>query len=376
MSEYREGRISAETGASELGITARRFRQLQASYLKACAGGEEGNWGPGRSGGNRSKEIPGEVEELWRRLLSSTEPASYSFAASEAYRRFDFNVDRATVRRWARNNGLEHEKPPRREPVSVRRWQCQDVGALWQMDASPHRWFGRDGEQCPMIELVDDCSRVIVAARVYRRETLMAYLDILPRAFEQYGLPLALYVDYHSFFFSQIPDHLTYLGWALQFYGVSFRYAPTPQAKGKVERHHLFWQNRLPSFFAAEGFESFEQANGHIDELRLHHNRCEKHRELGMPPQEAWQDSTARGHNVLRRFRRDPWWQYIWSVRTNLKVAIDGTVPVAGHRQRIALPPGQKVTRCEHVDGSYTFLAYPPGTGGNPIVLLRCEAIK
>ena len=53
-----------------------------------------------------------------------------------------------------------------------------------------------------------------------------------------YGLPLSLYVDYHSFFFTHTPEAHTQLGAALRFYGVSFRYASTPQAKGKIERGH------------------------------------------------------------------------------------------------------------------------------------------
>jgi len=63
----------------------------------------------------------------------------------------------------------------------------------------------------PLLDMLDDCSRVIVGARLYPRECLLAYMDFLPRAFEEYGFPLALYVDYHSFFFSKLPDNLTYL---------------------------------------------------------------------------------------------------------------------------------------------------------------------
>ena len=66
-------------------------------------------------------------------------------------------------------------------------------------------------------------------------ETLLAHFDFLSRAFQAHGLPLALYVDYHSFFFTHIPDAFTQLGAALHFYGVALRYAPTPQAKGKIE---------------------------------------------------------------------------------------------------------------------------------------------
>jgi hypothetical protein len=58
---------------------------------------------------------------------------------------------------------------------------------------------------------------------------LLAYFDFLPAAFSEHGLPLELYVDCHSLFFPQRPDALTQLGAALHFYGVSLRYARTPQ---------------------------------------------------------------------------------------------------------------------------------------------------
>lgn len=373
MAEFRKGEITAVAGALELGISDRWFRKLYASYLQACSEGCQDQWQPGKSGGNRQQSTPEEVEDLWRRMLSVDEPAPYNFAASEAFRRFGFSVDRATVRRWAQCNGLAHPKPRKRNHAPVRRWQCQDVGALWQMDASPHRWFGRSGDQYPMIEIIDDCSRVITGASLYPRECLLAYLDILPQTFERYGLPLALYVDYHSFFFTHIPDNLTYLAWALRFYDVSLRYAPTPQAKGKIERQHQFWQNRLPSYCLAESIHSIDVVNEHLDLLREHHNKHEVHRELKMAPQDAWNQAVSEGRCVLRPFRRDPWWPYVWSVRTPVKVDIDGTVAAGTQRLKIPAAPFSRVIQCRHTDGSYTFLAQPPGQGGKPIILLRYE---
>ncbi len=373
MAQFRNGQITAKTGALELGISDRWFRKLYADYLKACGEQREEHWLPKNSGGNRQQAIPEEVEKLWKGMLSVDEPAPYGFAASEAFRRFGFSVDRATVRRWAQRNGLAHPKPSKKPRFPVRRWQCQQVGALWQMDASPHRWFGRDDTMFPMIEIMDDCSRVITGARLYAREVLPSYLDLLPKAFEQYGLPLALYVDYHSFFFTHIPDHLTYLGWALRFYDISLKYAPTPRAKGKVERQHLYWQNRLPSYFLSESIRSIDLANEHLEQLRKHHNHHELHRELKMTPQKAWDQAVEEDRCVLRPFRRDPWWPYVWSLRTPLKVGVDGMVPVGTNRISISVTPGRSVTRCEHADGSYTFLAKPPGQGSKPIILLRYE---
>lgn len=87
---------------------------------------------------------------------------------------------------------------------------------------------------------------MFVGSKLYERENLFAYMDFLPTAFLEYGFPLQLYVDFHSFFFTSKPDSLTVLGSTLKFYDVSFRYASTPRAKGKVERDHQYWQGRVP----------------------------------------------------------------------------------------------------------------------------------
>ena len=306
-------------------------------------------------------------------MLGAKPPASYSFAASEGLRRFGFEADRATVRRWAGAQGLSKAKPRKPKPAFFRRWQCQQIGALWQLDVSPHPWFGSGHPSLPLFDLIDDCSRVMTGTRIYPRESLLAYLDFLRRAFEEYGLPLALYVDYHSFFFSYLPDALTTLGEALRFYDISFKYAPTPQAKGKVERQHQFWQNRLPSYFATEAIDQIDIANRDIEQLRAHHNEHELHRELQMTPQAAWNQARHQKRTVLRPRPPSPWWPYIWSLRTTVKVDLDGTVAVGPQRIKTKFLLGTRLTRCEHPDGSFTFLANAPGSGGKPIVVLRCE---
>jgi len=316
---------------------------------------------------------PEEVEELWRRMLSTRPPSPYNFAASEAFRRFGFSTDRATVRRWAQAHDLTHPKPKKRERASVRRWQCQNVGALWQLDASPHAWLGPSEPKSHMLNMVDDCSRVLTGTRLYPRECLLAYLDFLPRAFEAYGVPLALYVDFHSFFFTHIPENRTYLAETLRYFDVSFLYAPTAQAKGKIERHHYFWQNRLPSFCLAEEIKELDAANDQIELLREHHNQHEIHREIERTPQQAWDEAVEAGRSELRPCKRDPWWPYIWSVRSKVKVGADGTVPLDGQRVKITPTYRRSAIHCQHPDGSVTYLAEPPGSGGHPIVLYRYE---
>jgi hypothetical protein len=149
-----------------------------------------------------------------------------------------------------------------------------------------------------MLNRLDDCSRLFTGSKLYEHENLPAYFDFLPAAFLECGLPLELYVDFHSFFFTQVPDALTQLGKARRFHGVSFLYAPTPQAKGKIEREHQCWQNRLPAYFASENISDLAQANPYITNLRLHRNQHELHRELNLKPQQAWDTAKKQKRSV------------------------------------------------------------------------------
>lgn len=372
LAGVRAGTVSTAAVGDELGISQRWVQRLQGKYLAACAQGCGAQWAPGRSGGQHRKALATEIEALWRKLLSSHPPASYSFIASESLRRHRFEVDRATVRRWALHHGLVPSAGAEREPAAIRRWQCESVGALWQLDVSSHRWFGEANEPLPLFDMLDDCSRVFTGTWLYPRECLLAYLDFLRRAFEEYGLPAGLYVDQHSFFLSSVPGMRTYLGEVLQWLGISFKYAPTARAKGKVERQHQFWQNRLPAYFAAEQIREIEEANPHIQELRWHHNREEIHRELAMTPDQAWKQAIKAKRCVLRRRPATAWWPYLWTVRNVVKVAFDGTVSMGAHRVKVDPLGSRRLTCCEHPDGSFTLLANDFGVG-KPIVLRRIE---
>lgn len=369
MELFRSQECSATQAADALGIGRRRLYQLYADYLQAYGHQRHPTWQPRCSGGDHARAWPVDVVALLRRRLQSDPPSSYSFAASEALRLHGYKLDRAQVRRWALAQGIGHKSPPPRRKASVRRWQRSRIGELWQLDATPHRWFSGVKRSYPMLNLLDDCSRYHLGTVLYDRELLLSYLDFLPRAFLAYGLPLELYVDYHSMFFSIQPDAVTQLGEALRFYGVSFRYAPTPQAKGKIERDHHYWQNRLPAYFASEKIGDLEVANEHIGQLREHRNRHEMHRELRMTAQAAWDKARSEKRDVLRPVPRCAWWPYVWSQRTRMRVAADGRVSIGANRVRLEVDPGTKVVLCQHPTGHHSVLAEAPRAEAKPVVL-------
>lgn len=372
MASHRRAELSATAAAQELGLSRTGFYKLYSHYLRACAQGQSAVWSPGVSGGDHHPAWPKDVIALLQKLLSTQPPSSYSACASELHRRLNFETDRASVRRWALENHLAPDTRYKSAPKPVKRWQARDLGALWQYDASPHAWLPGNPDKQALLDLLDDATRYNTGARLYPSETLLAHFDFLPRAFQAHGLPLALYVDYHSFFYTHNPDAFTQLGQALHFYGVALRYAPTPQAKGKVERRHDYWQKRLPPLLAADQILELEGANRLLDQLLPHANQHEIHRELGTTPQAARDLALSENRSVLRSAPACPWWPFVWSQQTRARVGDDGTVPVGTQRQSIDAPPRTTVIRCLRPDGDVYYLRHAPNPIAKPEVLLHC----
>ena len=349
-----------------------RFYQLRTDYLLACAQGHAEIWSPGLSGGDHHPEWTAEVTALLTKLLSSKPPSSYSAAASELHRRLNFNTDRASVRRWAIEHQLAPDTRYKPTPKPVKRWQARDYGALWQYDASPHAWLPGCPYKQVLLDILDDATRLNTGARLYPSETLLAHFDFLSRVFQAHGLPLVLYVDYHSFFYTHNPDAFTQLGQALHFYGVHLLYAPTPQAKGKIERRHDYWQKRLVPLLAADQIIELVGANHLLDQLVPHANQHEVHRELGQTPLQAHQQALAENRSAIRPAPACPWWPYVWSQQTRLRVGDDGKVPVGAQRHPIDASPRSTVIRCLRPDGDIYYLQHAPDQNAKPIVLLHC----
>jgi len=363
--------IVRQQALESLGVSKSQLYRMRAEYLRAKAEENLKDWMPGHSGGTRATELPPPAQDFLRRALP--EGYNHAFAASELMRLHHIACSRWAVRRFALANGLAQPECPVRLPAHTRRWQRQCVGELWQLDATPHRWFGPDEPAQPLLDMIDDASRLQVGIRLCRSECVAEYVFFFEKTFKTFGLPLAVYVDYASFFYSPKDGRLTALGWRLAFYDVSLRYAGTPQSKGKIERVHQVWQDRLPPFLRLHGFTA-ESAprdiNPHLEALASHRNRHEKHREIGMTPQAAWDAALARGDSKLRPVPRDAWWPYVWSVWWMKVVGKQGRVFHLDMFFPTQLREGEKVVLCEHGDGHFSVIKELPKTHAIlPVVL-------
>jgi hypothetical protein len=371
LERFRQHAFDAAQAASQPGPSRRRLDTSATACNTARARTQQPLWTPGASGGDHSAAWPQPVVDLLHQRLACSPPCPYSFAACEAFRLHSFKLDRARVRRRAIENELAQAVPPKRIVAPVRRWPCAKIGELWQLDASPRRWFPHSQLSCPMLNMLDDCPDAsgFTGPRLYERELLLSCFDFLPAAFPAHGRPLRLHVDYHSLFFTHDPDALTQSGWALKFCDISLRHAPTPQAKGKVEREHQFWQGRLPACFASEKILEIQTANPHTDALRAQRNAHEVPRELRQTPQRARDQAGKEKRSALRPAPRCPWWHDVWSVRAILQSGTDGRGPIGTQRLRLERPPGSKVVLCLPPTSHHAVLVAAPDPEQKPVLL-------
>ena len=369
------GAVTREQAMEGLQIGRTRLYELKASYLAARASGAGDKWEPGLSGGDHAEPWPDEEQRFLRRVLSPCGEAkryTYAFAASELGRRFGHSVDRGQVRHWAMEHGIKIAVPGPRPPAHVRRWQRKAIGELWQLDATPDRFLGRGRPTYQLLDMLDDCSRRQVGCRLYLRECVRSYLDLFYRAFSRYGLPLEIYVDKAGFFRGENGE-LTQLGRRLKFYDVSFVFANAPESKGKIERIHLVWQDRLPAYFEREGIDidtPLATVNDHVDALVDYRNGFETHREIGMTPDEAWDKAIREGRCKLRAIPQDGWWELVWSEWSRTVVGRRGRVSLAdGRFCPTECANGMKVWLCQHIDDTVSVVLNKPEHGVRPTIL-------
>ena len=372
--QFVTGSITRQQAMESLQIGQSQLYSLRTSYLAARARGRCDDWAPGSSGGNHMPVWPDEVQAFLRKALEPNGDAkrySYAFAASEVGRRFGFPIDRSQVRHWAIAHNLQLADHRERPLAHVRRWQRKSVGELWQLDATPDYFLGRTNQPLQLIDMVDDCSRMQVGCRLYRRETVASYIDLFYRAFTRYGLPLEIYVDKAGFFRNN-DGTLTQLGKRLKLVDISFVFANTPEAKGKIERVHQVWQDRLPAYVAREGLTGstpLEEINEHLDCLVDYRNGFERHRELHDMPLNVWTNKIRLGQCKLRQPPQDGWWELIWSEWKGSMIGPRGRLLVDGFLCTTQCANGTRVWICRHIDGTVSLVLNKPEKGVSPKVV-------
>jgi len=255
------------------------YRQVRRRYKKYQAQGDKG-----LTHGLRGKQSNHCYEEEIKQAAIKRYKERYDdfgpTLAAEKLAEEGIQVNHETLRRWLLGAGLWSR---RRKSVThrSRRERRAHFGELVQMDGSHHRWFEERGEQCCLMNMVDDATSRTLSLFA-EEETSAAAMRLLWDWIEKYGIPAALYTDCKNVYVvderakqraeEEGREALTQFGRACAKLGIRIITAHSPQAKGRVERNHGVYQDRLVKELRLRGISQIEPANellrgGFVDQL-------------------------------------------------------------------------------------------------------------
>ena len=277
LSRVRDQGMSLKKAAKILSIS---YRQARRIYKRFIDEGDVGLVHKGRgmnSGRGFSAQIRQSVIELYKTRYDGFGP---TLAAEKLFGEDGIALDHETLRRWLINDGL-WERRRKRYAYRQRRTPRYHFGELVQMDGSHHRWFEDRGDETCLMNMVDDATKTTLSL-MDTEETTDVAMRLLWAWIVEYGIPEALYVDRKNVFVTgrepTVEEQLngeepvTQFGRACQKLGVQIVCANSPQAKGRVERNHGVYQDRLVKEFRLKGTDTIDEANkllgsGFVDNL-------------------------------------------------------------------------------------------------------------
>ena len=196
----------------------------------------------------------------------SLDGISYSYFRQLLDEYFGLKASESFVKKTLRSIGYQSPRHGKRNKPAVHltRHRRERKGELVQIDGSYHDWF-RCGHKTCIHGFIDDASGEIVSAYMTKHECSFGYHEGFRAMARAYGLPLALYTDKASLFYttrhSGAKTPPTQFHRIMTEFGVELIPASTPQAKGRVERMWQTLQGQLPFWFWLHGIKTIDEAN-------------------------------------------------------------------------------------------------------------------
>lgn len=247
------GALSVATAAALLALTERQVYRLRSKVRQSGP--------PGIAHGNRGRPSPRKVPDRVQKRIVALFRAEYAkfndtHFTEALVQEHHICLGRSTVRAILRQHGLGPKRARRQPKHRSHRPRKQFAGDMIQLDGSPHNWLSGRGPQLCLLVAIDDATNY-PWARFEPAETTTGYFRLIKDIIRGQGLFTSVYTDKHSIFriehgrqptieeqlAGQLPK--TQLQRALEELGISIIYAHSPQAKGRVERIHQFFQDRL-----------------------------------------------------------------------------------------------------------------------------------
>jgi putative transposase len=201
---------------------------------------------------------------------------------------------RATIHKIMKRHGLIRPEPRKRPKSSYRRFAYARPRDCYQIDATEVKLAG--GAKAVVFEVLDDCSRLLVATLAWEVENAAGAVAAISRAFHRFGVPALVLADNGAAFTcrtrstgtSRFTRVVTAAG-ARLIHSSPYH----PQTCGKVERHHRTFKTWLAAQPVPPA--NLAELQAVCDSYQAWYNTGRRHSAWNKPPQQAWDDAPTLG---------------------------------------------------------------------------------
>jgi len=355
LGQVQGGYKTLKLAAKQMGVSYRQAKRIWKCFREQ---GEEGLVHRGRGKASNRRIEAERKQEILSRYRQRYEGFGPTLAV-EKLSEEGLGVSVETLRVWLMEEGL-WQRHRRRSAYRQRRIPRGRFGELVQLDGSHHRWFEDRGGYSCLMNMVDDATKK-TEALMEEQESTVAAMRLLWAWIRRYGIPMGLYTDRKNVFVTdreptleeqlEGQEPLTAFGKVCEKLGIEIITAYSPQAKGRVERSHGVFQDRLVKELRLRGISSIEEANqvlqaGFVQQLN---------RKFAVPPRDPEDAHVPLLPGVDLRS--------IFCFETTRTVSNDWVVRHNNRwyqlqrQARRLLRPAAKVTVADWLDGSVHILA-------------------
>jgi putative transposase len=261
---------------------------------------------------------------------------------------------RATIHKIMKQHGLVRPQPKKRPKSSYRRFGYARPRDCYQIDATEVRLTG--GQKAVVFEVLDDCTRCLVATVACEAETGAGAVAAITAAFHRFGVPALVLADNGSAFTSRTRSSTGVSRFTRVVTAAGARLIHSspyhPQTCGKVERHHRTFKAWLADQPIPATVTELQAA---CDRYQHWYNTCRRHSVWNKPPQQAWHDAPTHGGPGQLPVQHDAQVK-ILTVFSNGDIRLTGPAVVSVGRAHA----GSKVTVL--LDGDHVTIYSPTGT--------------
>jgi transposase len=251
MEMVRLGKLTLKQVAEQMEYS---YKQIWRIYKRYKVKGDEGLVHKAR-GLNSNHKHPHRniIIELYKTKYDGFGP---TLAAEKLAKNEGYYINDETIRLWLLQEGLMN-RIRKRKPYRQRRDRREQFGELIQIDGSIHDWFENGSKLC-LFNMVDDATGINIT-RLELGETTIGIFRLLWRWIDKYGIPLAVYVDLKTVYVA--PKELSYFQRVCKTLGIKVIKAYSAQAKGRVERKHAVYQDRLVKELRLRNIKNIDDTN-------------------------------------------------------------------------------------------------------------------